>query len=525
MQFPAFPAFPLTALALVAAASPARAQDESLFEALERALSEAQQAGMLERALGERYFHEVTPRRETVVVYSGRRAGAGLVLSARFLTLSGVDRGHEVLVEEEWGLDGRVHALSLSLRSPSSEIRAEGSVERTDQGEVLRVTKYTTESGSLPDAVGPWSSQTLPLVLRTFVLPTLWSLLPERLEFEDFDPVNGELTPCSWLRVTNEQRALITLTCEGRPFTEVLLERTGRPLRVAFSPGLTLDTVSAADGRALVERFERARPTPAQVREEALVWTLLLIANSQDLFRRDQGRWAASFQELADAGLLDLDLDVWQFEERWEITLRRSVEPKRGWVVVANPREATSADGLSDHLDPDLDSAAGARTYAVDARGLVYVGQGQLEAPDDGRVPAETARLDFLAAPDPAPHAPYLNEAAVLYDLYVMHVAQQRIRRDTGSYAATLRSLAEQGLIDRQLAGGRKHGYRFALLRSPDAPADAWMLVANPIQPGQTGNRAFVINHQGRTHYREDGLAFGLNPACRLPSGAVRVGE
>jgi hypothetical protein len=90
----------------------------------------------------------------------------------------------------------------------------------------------------------------------------------------------------------------------------------------------------------------------------------------------------------------------------------------------------------------------------------------------------------------------------------------------------TLDELSNAVLIDVILGSGHKQGYVYAVRPSPTSPGLMWMAVANPEEPGETGDRYFVTNHAGVIYYTgSNGNAFELNDACEIPPNALPVGR
>lgn len=120
------------------------------------------------------------------------------------------------------------------------------------------------------------------------------------------------------------------------------------------------------------------------------------------------------------------------------------------------------------------------------------------------------------------------NEAMAIGALKTMSTAQVLFREgdkddDKVLDYGDLDELGATNLIDPVLASGLKGGYAFEC-----APGDereyTWMAVANPIQPGKTGDRAFATNHTGVIYYVQGG-PIDLRRDCEMPPGARPVGR
>ena len=64
-------------------------------------------------------------------------------------------------------------------------------------------------------------------------------------------------------------------------------------------------------------------------------------------------------------------------------------------------------------------------------------------------------------------------------------------------YARSLRELGAANLIDSALAGGEKSGYFFSLASNPGGSPDSWNVIADPAEPGTTGDRSFFVDETG----------------------------
>jgi hypothetical protein len=117
------------------------------------------------------------------------------------------------------------------------------------------------------------------------------------------------------------------------------------------------------------------------------------------------------------------------------------------------------------------------------------------------------------------------NEARAIGALRTINTAQSLFREGdkdmngTLDYASTLQMLQTSGnLIDRTLAKGTKSGYTFRVL--PPNPADrdmnfTWSVVAEPVRPGETGDRYFYIDESGVIRFEAGKTA----TSCSTPIG------
>jgi hypothetical protein len=113
------------------------------------------------------------------------------------------------------------------------------------------------------------------------------------------------------------------------------------------------------------------------------------------------------------------------------------------------------------------------------------------------------------------------NEAQAARVLQGLSVIQQEFRerdlegdgnQDYGSFA----ELVEAGLIEPELSTGTMAGYVFEVQPAPATAEFLWMAVANPVEPGSTGDRSFTTGSDGVIFYTQ-GRSIPLNPSCVPP--------
>jgi prepilin-type N-terminal cleavage/methylation domain-containing protein len=138
------------------------------------------------------------------------------------------------------------------------------------------------------------------------------------------------------------------------------------------------------------------------------------------------------------------------------------------------------------------------------------------------------ALIAVLAIPGLLSSRRSANETSAVAALRLIATAQAAFReadKDNDAQAdyATLPELYQVGLLDEVLGSGEKNGYRFEVAPSAGQPTVLWFAMANPIVPGSTGERAFVVNHAGVVFYT--GGAVTLNTTdCLIPTGCQPVG-
>ena len=87
------------------------------------------------------------------------------------------------------------------------------------------------------------------------------------------------------------------------------------------------------------------------------------------------------------------------------------------------------------------------------------------------------------------------NEASSISSIRNIVTSQITYSATTGagSYAATLAILSSQKLVDSVLGAGTKDGYNFTV----SGGANTFVVNANPVTPGSTGNRYFFSDESG----------------------------
>lgn len=121
------------------------------------------------------------------------------------------------------------------------------------------------------------------------------------------------------------------------------------------------------------------------------------------------------------------------------------------------------------------------------------------------------------------------NEREAVASLRAVAAAQTRLREGGGEGETTheygdMTALARAQLLERELATGIKDGYKFTVAACDLAPAERWLAIAEPKEPGQSGGRHFAVNHTGAIYSL--GRPFPLDTQrCELPPDAVPLGE
>jgi hypothetical protein len=122
------------------------------------------------------------------------------------------------------------------------------------------------------------------------------------------------------------------------------------------------------------------------------------------------------------------------------------------------------------------------------------------------------------------------NEAAAIGALKTIATSQSIFREgdkdgnDVLDYAGSLTELSETQLIDSVLGSGVKQGYTFRLTRSASTPEFLWAAAADPVRPGETGDRHFWTNQAGVIFYTTGG-PIPFTDDCQAPKNAIPVGK
>ncbi len=100
------------------------------------------------------------------------------------------------------------------------------------------------------------------------------------------------------------------------------------------------------------------------------------------------------------------------------------------------------------------------------------------------------------------------NEASAISSLRTIVTVNEQYRTRFQSYPANLAALEAQGYIDSNLGSGSKSGYDFFL----GGGSAAWVCLANPRFPGDTGDRYFFADQTGVIRFSTSGVAGGSDP-------------
>ena len=120
------------------------------------------------------------------------------------------------------------------------------------------------------------------------------------------------------------------------------------------------------------------------------------------------------------------------------------------------------------------------------------------------------------------------NEAAAIGALKTLGTSQALFRDedrdgDKLHVYGTLGELRAAGLVDSVLGSGTKQGYVFEVRVGKD-PGTQWAALASPLEPGESGERHLVANHEGVTYSSAEG-PFRVDASCEIAAGATRIGK
>ncbi len=118
------------------------------------------------------------------------------------------------------------------------------------------------------------------------------------------------------------------------------------------------------------------------------------------------------------------------------------------------------------------------------------------------------------------------NETHAITALRAISSQQELFRtKELGERGAGYASLAEleaAGLIEADLGSGHKAGYAFEVAPNARDPEAGWHGVANPLVPGASGRRSFVINQAGVLYASDRRIALD-RARCQIPTSAIPV--
>ena len=115
------------------------------------------------------------------------------------------------------------------------------------------------------------------------------------------------------------------------------------------------------------------------------------------------------------------------------------------------------------------------------------------------------------------------NEKAAIAVLKIVRWAQGHYFKNDldedgiSNYASSMEELHAAGLIPEEVVGGGSKGYQFTIQKIGEYTfEDGWAGVANPMEPGKSGNRYFYVDVTGVIRVSETGEADRKSPKRNL---------
>lgn len=93
------------------------------------------------------------------------------------------------------------------------------------------------------------------------------------------------------------------------------------------------------------------------------------------------------------------------------------------------------------------------------------------------------------------------NEAAAIGTLRFFSASQRLYKEQGHKNFGTLEELQKDAMKGHQLENGVRQGYRFDCQVSKSKPDTVWWATAEPVKPGESGQRYFLINQKGELYY------------------------
>lgn len=140
------------------------------------------------------------------------------------------------------------------------------------------------------------------------------------------------------------------------------------------------------------------------------------------------------------------------------------------------------------------------------------------------------ALIAIISIPGLLSSRKHSNETSAVATLRLIATSQSVFResdRDGNGLAnyGTLAQLSQGKLVDEIVGAGAKHGFSIQVAVSTTQPETLWFAVANPIVPGNTGDRYFAVNHAGIVFYTDRATVPLNSTDCLIPTGMIPVGQ
>ena len=284
----------------------------------------------------------------------------------------------------------------------------------------------------------------------------------------------------------------------------------GRPARPRAPAPRAPDPTTSPPPSASPQVPPRARDREVEVEG---IRTLKGLYELQQVFRREDrdkdgvSNYAADLAALVKA--FDLPGSLRQgTTERYRYRVGRSTRhPAYEWMATAEPLTARG------------------RFLGIDAHGRVVASRFEIPLSDTAQLPDKLATLEVMGG-GRDPRLERLEDNERIADLtltqiqrlqivYALKDLDQNGARDFAPDLARLISLS--GEQDAQELGktGVRSGYRFRLIRSSEEPTKRWLVVADPLEPGESGRIHFALNQDGKVA-RSRKAPYALAPSCEI---------
>ncbi|MDF1663104.1 MAG: hypothetical protein P1V97_15120 [Planctomycetota bacterium] len=89
------------------------------------------------------------------------------------------------------------------------------------------------------------------------------------------------------------------------------------------------------------------------------------------------------------------------------------------------------------------------------------------------------------------------SEMSAIGTLRVLYSSQQLYKEQGHANYGSLKELQGEAMKDYVLENDIRQGYRFTCQASKSQPSKSWWATAEPVEPGKTGERFFLITHKG----------------------------
>ena len=541
---------------LLLAALPVRGQAPPVRETVKGLLAKARQDQRLGRLSGKRYFRSS----ERVWIVETRIGNTSV-----WLRWTEVDRRKRAR-KTTCILDGQGRLIRYGYSEGyygGKQPRRVASAERNGKGSF---DVETAGFGKRPLRKLPWPDEAAPTAVVLFLIAPLYDIVPgggrhfrllQAMSLESkegrayFDTNHEEREGTRVLRLGDlDHEFLIEVeTVERRRGRIVTIAETQRAKLLAASedeitrfltgkapppkpkpqasrpnPGPSRPGVrpSPVEGRPRPTRPARpsASPSPevpARTRDRETevegIRTLKGLFELQQTFRREDrdkngvSDYAADLATLVKA--FDLPGSLRQGKTgRYSYRIQRSARhPAYEWMAVAEPLTAKG------------------RFLGIDAHGRVVASRFAIPLSDTAQLPEKLATLEIMGAGrDPRLERLEDNERIAdltltqIQRLQILYALKDQDQNGARDFAPDLgRLISASGAKDAQELGktGVRSGYRFRLIRSSEEPTKRWLVVADPVEPGQSGRIHFALNHEGKVARSRKG-PYALAPSCEI---------